>query len=494
MDDAQDPAERWSWLGLAVGALGLGVHSARLQPWTLDDAYISFRYAENFAGGHGLVYNPGEWVEGYTTPLWVFLLGWGHTFGLDTGLFAKVAGLGFALGTLLLLARSHRVVPGIDARTAGLAAMLTGTCGVFTSWGMPGMEVPLVGFLLTATSLLTLRSLEVDERMAAVAGGVGGLAMMARPDSIVWVAVCMGALLLAGGRRRALLLGPLATVAVYGPFFAWRFFTYGWLLPNTFYAKVGATGDQVWRGVAYLADAGGVVGGLVVAGLIGLPLLRRHRWAALLWCGGLLHGAYVVAVGGDVMPAFRFLAGILPSLSVVAALGLVASRFWKAGAALLVVGNLVAFELHPDLRPRIEKGVVGRNGEEVGRWLKANFPADTVLATNTAGSVPYFSGFRTIDMLGLNDAHIAHREMPGMGKGRAGHEKADGAYVFERDPDVVQFGSARGRKRPVFRSDRELRRQPGFEERYAFKRYRLPSGANLELWVRRTWVESGRAP
>ena len=39
-----------------------------------DDSFISFRYAKNFVNGDGLVFNPGERVEGYTNFLWVMML------------------------------------------------------------------------------------------------------------------------------------------------------------------------------------------------------------------------------------------------------------------------------------------------------------------------------------------------------------------------------------------------------------------------------------
>ena len=49
----------------------------------LSDAFISFRYVRNLLSGHGLVYNPGEYVEGYSNFLWVLELAllWG-VFGL----------------------------------------------------------------------------------------------------------------------------------------------------------------------------------------------------------------------------------------------------------------------------------------------------------------------------------------------------------------------------------------------------------------------------
>src|SRR3954452_8190151 len=67
------------WLALPAGA----ALAARLVtgPHPIDDAYITFRYARNLAEGLGLVYNPGEWVLGTTTPLWALLLAGAYRLG-----------------------------------------------------------------------------------------------------------------------------------------------------------------------------------------------------------------------------------------------------------------------------------------------------------------------------------------------------------------------------------------------------------------------------
>src|SRR5437016_3946604 len=67
------------YLGPALLALATRVLTG---PHAIDDAYITFRYARNLAGGFGLVYNPGEWVLGTTTPLWAVILGGGYRLGL----------------------------------------------------------------------------------------------------------------------------------------------------------------------------------------------------------------------------------------------------------------------------------------------------------------------------------------------------------------------------------------------------------------------------
>ena len=61
----------WALLGLVVA---LGLAWAWSLCWASDDAYISFRYATNLARGQGLVFNPGERVEGYTNFLWTVIV------------------------------------------------------------------------------------------------------------------------------------------------------------------------------------------------------------------------------------------------------------------------------------------------------------------------------------------------------------------------------------------------------------------------------------
>jgi arabinofuranosyltransferase len=59
----------------------------------LDDPFISFRYARNLLDGHGLVFNPGERVEGYSNFLWIILLTPFMKLGFDPVVASKVLGL-----------------------------------------------------------------------------------------------------------------------------------------------------------------------------------------------------------------------------------------------------------------------------------------------------------------------------------------------------------------------------------------------------------------
>lgn len=51
--------------------------------FTIDDVFISLRYAKNAARGFGLVFNPGERVEAFTNLLWTLIAILPHKFGVD---------------------------------------------------------------------------------------------------------------------------------------------------------------------------------------------------------------------------------------------------------------------------------------------------------------------------------------------------------------------------------------------------------------------------
>ena len=67
----------------------------------IDDAYISYRYARNLVEGHGLVFNPGERVEGFTNLLWTLLVALGLALGSSAEFAGRSLGLLSGIGTLV---------------------------------------------------------------------------------------------------------------------------------------------------------------------------------------------------------------------------------------------------------------------------------------------------------------------------------------------------------------------------------------------------------
>lgn len=456
---------------LVGGTIILFLHSVSFFHYTSDDAYISYRYARNLSDGLGLVWNPGEYVEGYSNFLWVVILATLHKLGADivqTGRWLGfVLGIGVVGATYVLCTHLVRETAG---RLAGVAAaLLLAACGSFAVWTTGGLEVPLFALLVLGAVLLHLR--ESDGYRPPLSGAVWALAAMTRPEAPLLFAVAgafkcaelaMRARALPAEERRGALtreagwLGAWAAgfVVLYAPYFAWRYATYDHFFPNTYYAKVGEGSAQYNRGLGYLATfAREYAAWLVLIAPLAIAFASIRKMAAafvlaliLAYCG------YIVYVGGDSLVRFRFFAPIVPLMyALIASSGaalLQAVRFerppprWALEAAVAAsVGGLLLFTLQASTNGT---GTVAGIGErraveeraEIGRWLRANMPATTSLAIVPAGAIPYESRLETIDMLGINNEHIAHRELD-IGSFPAGHEKYDSQYVLDQQPDII---------------------------------------------------------
>ncbi len=483
----------------------------------IDDAYISLRYARNLVEGYGLVYNPGEAVQGYTNFLWTLILAGILYAGLPPVPAACILGLGLGCGTLVLTAlwSWRRVAPGL-ASAAAAPVLLAANAG-FVVWSLRGLETPLFTLLLLAGGLLHLRR-DAEAGLSPGAALLLALATLTRPEGALAMALTvahLGWVRLA--RRRAPLLGSdlpaLALFAILvGGYAGWATLYYGEPLPNTFHAKVGDPLRALDRGWRYLGKfAWQHPTGLP---LLALPLclLRRPRRDATRSYCALLAGGFalnVVGVGGDVFPAYRFLVPIFPFLYILVGDGLAAAEtaarrrpgsggVWLArGGVAAVLTALAVGTLWPS---RVYAWREWRGGNTytremrmVGTWLRESVRPGTWIAVNPAGALPYESRLPTIDMLGLNDREIARTSVAEMGSGRlAGHEKGNGESVFRRRPGIILIGGVKLERPPPDpgwilhgRSERELSRIPDLFEVYAYDRQVMPDGRVLTLLRRR---------
>ena len=490
-------------LALAFILAVLLYHNLSIRPWMLDDAFISFRYAENIAAGQGAVFNPGERVEGYTTFFWVLLLAAGKTIGLSVIPLSRLLGSLFSLGTVLLLLFAYRFSKSISRTAALLASLFLGTCGIFTPWASSGMEVTLFAFLMLLSLLFHIRIRETENpgKWEPVLLGVClAFLSLTRPEGLLIAALVPADQLLSGmkKKRRDFLYTGLSFAALYVPYYSWRFAYYGYPLPNTFYTKVGSNAEQIARGLVYFKEFFSPAALLIVIALI--PLLtgrwfKSHRKLSLIPVILFLFTTYILLVGGDIMPAFRFFTPLMPLICLMGGIALSSlpgpRKISIIATAILSVAAVAynLFEIRHNwfIHNKIQIDQTVSRGREVGLWLKIHARRDAVLATNTAGSIPYYSRLKTIDMLGLNDLHIAHRAIPDLGKGNPGHEKGDGAYVLSRRPDYIHLGSSLGSIRPDhgFLSDEEIFAQPLFHQLYELRIITLPSGKRLNIFQKK---------
>jgi hypothetical protein len=226
----------WSFAAVSVIA---GLIYIFTYSWVCDDAFISFSYARNFARGLGLVYNPGERVEGYTNFLWTIIIAAGMRLGLDPVSFSKILGGFFALSTILLLtAASWKLQLQRMGNRLLIPVAAFALCfhREFTIYATGGLETALFTFLvmLLGVILIFYRS----KKMLIGAGAVMTLLILTRPDGIIFLAAGLIYLfVMKGDKIKSALLFLFPVVIIYLPYWLWRYSYYGYFFPNTYYAK-----------------------------------------------------------------------------------------------------------------------------------------------------------------------------------------------------------------------------------------------------------------
>ena len=401
----------------------------------VDDAYVSFVYARNLADGAGLVFNPGERIEGYSNFLWVAILSLCELFkegsiprsSQSVGIFLAVC------NALLVYSLARRVIGETSKIWAVSAALVTALDLRIAVWSVEGLETPLYLFLVLAS----LR-LYYSDRFRWICGATCLGAALTRPEGPLLAAVLFvhRAWALARERERPR-AGDYAALALFAlPYTAytmWRMAYFGGgIFPNTFYAR-GNAGPAV--GALYilieLYRGWGVAAPFVVGiALYGALKTRLETSAATIWTAAAV--AAVVAVGGDWMPNARFLVPILPFLFILAAAGCAKMRSGAAGAAIMAllaalqIGGVALYEI----RPSFEKQWARHQDTfymPVAKKLDELGARGELVAFSDIGYVGYHAGVRIIDTLGLVDRHLSR-----MPDGPQWNTDLD--YVLDRKP------------------------------------------------------------
>jgi hypothetical protein len=410
-----------------------------------DDAFISFRYAEHLANGEGLVWNPGERVEGYTNFLWVLLMAAGIRVGIEPELYSNLLGIlsGAALLTVLLI-YCYRSSPKRNP-LLWLAPLVLAANRSFTAWCTGGLETMLFTLLVFSAYVLFLGERERRAAWPFDSSLMFAAATLVRPEGALFTAVA-GAFLLYEilARRRTAKSGMIwlaPYIAIVGSHAVWRFAYYGYWLPNTFYAKVpGAWWEQ---GFEYLSRFALEYHILWFLPLAILAIVLRPRFSNLLFAAASVsYLLYVAYIGGDRLE-FRFLVIILPYLYMLFAEGLLLIASWRkaiawaTGIALVAttlfvsqrhqeaaqphgIANLALMKRYADMRSREGNFLRGLIDEGL-------LPSDLVICVGGAGAVPYYTGWPTVDRRGLNDTLIARMELEE--RGMVAHEH-DAPYEY----------------------------------------------------------------
>jgi len=299
--------------------------------WIIDDAGISFAYAKNLANGNGLVaQSGGELVEGFSNPLWVFLFSpifYLNLFHLY--LTPKFISIFCVIISFLLISRSLIKEKGWSWIAVYGGLSLLSIQPAFVIWSVSGLENPLTVLL---TSLLLVQTVKifqegVSSKRTVAVGLVSGFLSLTRPDSILYLLFfpcCVLIGFLRGEfriRKRTTLLFISSAVLPVGLYLVFRYFYYGDIFPNTYYAKGGPNISHVTalvllhasivEKIMHLASSimGVTFSGWFVVLSIALCIATVKKWNMTQWIlfvGVAISAVIYLLMPYDWMPEFRF--------------------------------------------------------------------------------------------------------------------------------------------------------------------------------------------
>lgn len=374
-----------------------------------DDAMISMRYAYNFAHGNGLVWNTGEYVQGFTNLGFTLIMSAVHLFNLPlqhNSLIMQLLNLAILLGIISFLYQKGGWIPSL------LAAL----SGSMFYWGLWGFESNLQAlFILFAFYSRRYMLLWL------------ALAFFIRADGIVFF--ILGAAAILYNKDKMQIKGLISGAFLVLVIFVFQKIYYGDFLPNTYYLKSDGK-----NGLDYLKT-------FLIGEFFHLPLflggfiyfwIKRDITKLILITGWT---TYIFYIGEDCFPLGRFFIPVIPLLCL--GTGGFIKKFAKKYIVLIPLTLLLLFYTHKRFFYEVKKDNQNDYLEIVN--VLNQYPKDYLIATYFAGTIPYFMpDYKFHDLLGKCDKHIAKTPAKG---GKTGHNKWDYDYSFSLQPDIIITGS-----------------------------------------------------
>lgn len=386
-------------------------------PFTIDDAFITMRYANHLANGHGLVWNIGQGpVEGYSNFIYVVIESLFIKLNLPLVGSIKVLSLISLLGSCTGLYLISRL--WLPTALALLPSLILLMNPGEILWGISGLETPFFQCLIifTAYALLTNKT--------AWAGALLAIAGLTRPEAPMLFVVYLGFLLWQYKQmpasdkalaQKGLMAFCLSFIVIYLPYFIWRISYFGRLFPNPVYCKaLNAPSGPFILDISYLF----LVGPLL---LNSLPfLIYQKQFERRFWILILPSIAYMIAlINADWIVGYfdrHFLAAYALMLPLIV-IGLRAlfqlkqldlPKSWQFYC--LIGYSLVAGFLFTSNRYLLKQYDItaysaasgNQLRSEVSNWLETNIPKNQQVSLGDCGLIPFAYDGHIIDSYCLN--------------------------------------------------------------------------------------------
>ena len=416
--------------------------------WFVDDLYIYFRYVNNFINGKGIVYNTGEYVEGFSSFIWFLILSVLGFVKLPLEASSKIASLVFAVLALLVIYRiSKELIPGIWSL---FPVLMTAINLPFVLWSVSGFEISFYSLMLL---LCYYKIIKIKNNRFDIVSLILILAVISftRPEGFIFsFAFLIALFFFTKGLRKVFFITLSAYLFLLIGFLLFRFFYFGELLPNTYFAKLGYgifgyNEIRIYRfGIIYIMKF--FLYNPHFAILLLYFVFRIKHWeeknsTLLLLSLILVQFAFVVYTGGEWMEQYRFIVCVIPFISLLSVVTLKDIYERKLSdnmdfRVLYVIGILFLFVnvYFSDFDSIYRERILWNKVKDVSVDLKIIIPPNSVVANGSAGVIPYYLGdVNFIDVIGLTDKYIAKYGK----RDDIWFEKYSTDYVFNKNPGWI---------------------------------------------------------
>lgn len=433
------------------------IHIFAYKETIIDESYISFRYARNWAEGYGPVFNHGERVEGYTNFLTVvFLTAQYKLFpSLDTLLFVKAIGILSAFLQLLLSFALARLLFREKKFFLWLTALFLACDGTFMFGAVNGLETQFFALFVTAAIYFDLK--EGLNTTGFTSTMFYFLSFLTRPDGIVFFVLSrlfkFAKNLRAGKKLPQKFFITCALFVFFAAVYVFsKYLFYGNIVPNTFFAKTGyETASRYIQGLFYVLLFLRDHPVSFILFLIFVPLFLKTGEAKFLLFIFSGFTSYLIYVGGDWLQGSRFFVPLLPVFYVLIVYGL--HQFFEEGEkkSLAYVKVFVSFWVIAILCTQIYTSKAtyayamdktrGYKSAHIplAIYLKNTLPENATLAIMDIGIVGYYTNMRIVDIMGLTDSYIAHSS----GGENFLKRTYPVDYIFSKKPDCIILANAK---------------------------------------------------
>ncbi|KTD45315.1 LphB [Legionella quinlivanii] len=490
------------YYALVAAALGYLVvlQVAAIWPFTIDDMYISLRYARHLAEGKGLLWNLREApVEGYSNYSFVLLGALAIHWGLDPVVILKTAGV---IGLLLTIAGLYLLARLVLPKTLALlpSVILLLYKGEII-WAASGLETACYQAMLVYSLYFLLKgngyqTYPNDHRKGIIPfyficfSVLMSIASLTRPEA-PFVFILFSLLLVIDNRRPMQFFATdyslclLIFLLIYLPYFFWRWHFFGSLFPNSVYCK-GFDGHSAFSlDWTYLKLIWPFI-------LVSLPVLfqPRDKLSLYFWTPSLLY--LILLVQSDSVAAFynRLFLPVLPFIFILAVqgvykivrdyLGNTDDKLTRPVCITIGLSVLLAVFVIPifslsEYRYFSQMPVEGEKlRDRVLQWLDVHAAPSSTVVLSDSGRIPFKSNLRFIDSYCLNNRKMTEDKSEFMYQRFC-------ANLFKEKPEIIILTSLKQQGKIIYTpADACLKEALTQQSLYKYKaEFKTPDAADI---------------